>query len=1212
MSFFAGNGVQPPVNRVLEHNASDRDNDQTMASLAQGTSAMSLYLSERTAIGNTSTSVVEDEVEGFWLDSPDQLQHLNRSTYGNTTIAGNARVQLGNTIHIHHNHDKGVRKKKIDVFEVLRESLQFDHMSTRLRNIADALPETCQWLASHPDFCSWLNMSAENKTSSFLWLKGKPGCGKSTLVKQVLEQLTSGNRFARTFSHFFNARSSHELDKSSLGCYRSILYQVLAAIVPWQPIKDIEANKAFEVSDPSIKLADRTRRLFLQMFFAKVKFRDIRTGGELQSQNIGDGIISFDEHARFDLQSEAWTEIELTNFLLDFFSLGNRPVIRIFIDALDEGTEDDVRRMVRILSRATGIANSQSHSLRVCFSSRHYPNITVSDCLTLFVEQQQGHSADLEKYILSELIGDSSAQMAEMRQLVSDKAGGVFMWVVLVIPMLNKAYDRGKSLLSMKALLHEIPPDLGDVFNQVLFSDMDGFEETVSLLRWVLYAKRPMKDDELYHAVQFAESKTIIGDFDDTVSNKHRLRQYINNCSRGLVEYGQAGHDASAHTNSVSTLQFIHESVRDYLLSQSYIRTTSTSAAEVLSVCFEASVCHAYLSEVCLSYFLAACKRSIRESEPTLLNYAGKNWWRHAQAGQTALGRDMINMTCNLLTCEGQALEEWQRQDPIDSSDAFHYTISVTQEKEYTTTENVSSYFDVDEKGFVSPAGPVYYAAVLGLECVFDELCLRGYGSTVRGGYWETALNAASFGGFASLSRKLLKHGADSEVQHPKFGTALNIASEFGHPEVVKSLLETNANVNAHGRWGAPLVTASLHGREAIVRQLLKHGADANVNAGYHFTALRAAADSGHTNIVRMLLEGGADPNNSAGLGRHVQSPYADFTTRSTALQRAVAREDIASATLLLAYDAEVDDCGDNKEPRPLITAILNQNELLVKVLVDGGAHLDRPDERHITPLEYACGSINLNIFKFLLDRGADTNTRFSSGTTALERASGAGDLGLVRFLLERGANPSSMGNSQTPTALTLAARNKHSEIAELLLDRGADVNSCSRLGTPLIAACVGLGDASSMVKLLLAYGAQVDMRNEHNDETALWKAANWGNVTVVVDLLQHGANPNLLGCDNEPPYTRASEENHIEVMQVLRDYGANISYKPLPAKRASLNPEEPQCPGAPIMSAYHAVGDRDTKDVRAARLRRNFALFATPWRSPRVTQPSVHVKGPW
>ena len=90
-------------------------------------------------------------------------------------------------------------------------------------------------------------------------------------------------------------------------------------------------------------------------------------------------------------------------------------------------------------------------------------------------------------------------------------------------------------------------------------------------------------------------------------------------------------------------------------------------------------------------------------------------------------------------------------------------------------------------------------------------------------------------------------------------------ASEHGHAEVLRLLLEADANKNlANGNGDTAIKLASQEGHLELVRLLLDAGADKNSANNNGYTALMAASDGGHIEVVRMLLAAGADSSHAA------------------------------------------------------------------------------------------------------------------------------------------------------------------------------------------------------------------------------------------------------------------------------------------------------------------------------------------------------------
>ena len=84
--------------------------------------------------------------------------------------------------------------------------------------------------------------------------------------------------------------------------------------------------------------------------------------------------------------------------------------------------------------------------------------------------------------------------------------------------------------------------------------------------------------------------------------------------------------------------------------------------------------------------------------------------------------------------------------------------------------------------------------------------------------------------------------------------SALHIAADRGHESIVKSLLHSNADMNARNRWNAtPLIAASYWGHAGAVEALLLAGADRRVVADNGKTAMGVARQAEHSNCQRLL-----------------------------------------------------------------------------------------------------------------------------------------------------------------------------------------------------------------------------------------------------------------------------------------------------------------------------------------------------------------------
>ena len=105
-------------------------------------------------------------------------------------------------------------------------SLGFRDIDARLHDIAAAYSGTCDWLFSTTQFQKWRDRADLPACNGVLWIKGKPGAGKSTLMKHALRHCEEVFADHLIVAHFFNARGEI-LEKTPLGMLQSIVYQLL-------------------------------------------------------------------------------------------------------------------------------------------------------------------------------------------------------------------------------------------------------------------------------------------------------------------------------------------------------------------------------------------------------------------------------------------------------------------------------------------------------------------------------------------------------------------------------------------------------------------------------------------------------------------------------------------------------------------------------------------------------------------------------------------------------------------------------------------------------------------------------------------------------------------------------------------------------------------------------------------------------------------------
>ncbi|KAK2011626.1 pfs domain-containing protein [Colletotrichum eremochloae] len=260
--------------------------------------------------------------------------------------------------------------------KMLLDSLKFSQIDKRQANIKAAHAKTCEWLTKHPYYIAWMDRQKYSQHHGFLWIRGKPGAGKSTLMKFAFSRAKKSRRKHGTLiSFFFNARGE-SLEKTTMGMYRSLLYQLLENRPDLQTLLD----------DP-----------------------DLGPMGQPVSEGSG---LALDQ-------------------LKDLFRnavrrLGQRQ-LTCFIDALDECDDNEVSDMVKCFEDLGQYAVQNDIHFYVCFSSRHYPYIDIFYGQKLVLEDQFGHEKDLQDYVRSELRAGSGPKSEQVIAEILRKASGVFM-----------------------------------------------------------------------------------------------------------------------------------------------------------------------------------------------------------------------------------------------------------------------------------------------------------------------------------------------------------------------------------------------------------------------------------------------------------------------------------------------------------------------------------------------------------------------------------------------------------------------------------------------------------------------------------------------------------------------------------------------------------------------------------------------------------------
>ncbi|KAM0457194.1 hypothetical protein ACHAPV_006834, partial [Trichoderma viride] len=467
--------------------------------------------------------------------------------------------------------------------EMMLKSLSFEQTGARHLTIKSAHAKTCKWLIKHRAYLDWLDPSKLESHHGFLWIKGKAGIGKSTLMKFALTNAQKKMKDKKVIAFYFNARGG-DLEKCTIGMYRSLLLQLLEQLPEIQSI--------------------------LYSFPSATAIR------EDYSWNIQQ-LKSLFEEAIHSIKDDA---------------------VVCFIDALDECNEDEIRDMVSFFQSVGEFTTSNDLKFLVCFSSRHYPHISKKNALHLILEGQEGHNQDISNYMHSELKIGKSKSAEDIRATVQRKSAGIFMWVILVVEILNKEYDGGR-IHKLRQRLDDIPGDLHQLFRDILTRDSYRRDELLLCIQWLLFSRQPLKPEELYFAVLSDPGPESVESWNVDEISMDDIKKFILSSSKGLAEITKS---------KTSTVQFIHESVKDFLLKEKGLKEICSDFGDHFK-----QESHERLKQCCLQYlsgefeiekiskslsgastYKANNLRQQHRDKFPFLNYALQNILYHANAAE--------------------------------------------------------------------------------------------------------------------------------------------------------------------------------------------------------------------------------------------------------------------------------------------------------------------------------------------------------------------------------------------------------------------------------------------------------------------------------------------------------------------------------------------------------------------------------------------------
>ena len=341
-------------------------------------------------------------------------------------------------------------------YSMILDQLWFRLIDDRKDSIAKKHPKTLKWAINPPsgkrtwdDLSEWLRQG-----NGIYWISGKPGSGKSTLMKYLLEhpdvqcmlKQWAGNRDLTVASFFIWNIGSVE-QNSQQGLARGLLYHVLQQNKSLIPIVLPGMWKEAQNGNIQLNLPSKSE---MDEAFRKL-------GNVTESGAYAFFIDGIDEFA------------------------GNYREGILFIKKLAENSN------IKLL-----VSSRPIHACEAAFASK--PKLALQNLTKHDIDIYITDTIRSQSYVIDKMLKEDTVS-----HLINDlkrKAEGVFLWVVLACRTLVDGFEAYDSLEELQRRVEELPVELEDLFRHILGKIPPRFlSHTAKLLR-VCWTSRQLDNKE--------------------------------------------------------------------------------------------------------------------------------------------------------------------------------------------------------------------------------------------------------------------------------------------------------------------------------------------------------------------------------------------------------------------------------------------------------------------------------------------------------------------------------------------------------------------------------------------------------------------------------------------------------------------------------------------------------------------------------------------
>ncbi|KAL7930107.1 hypothetical protein V8C35DRAFT_165853 [Trichoderma chlorosporum] len=461
---------------------------------------------------------------------------------------------------------KNLHEMKAD--DALLEQLWFENLTSREDAVPQAHANTFEWIFKDflPDTSTSIGLVNWLRTENgVFWIQGKPGSGKSTLVKFLahhpqtlshLQQWSHSESKQLVLAKFYFWNSGSALQKSQEGLLRSLLFEILRQCP--ELISTVRGDRRqFSSGSPAKGLPSASGSKLLQ------------------SSDV----------------DRDWTVAELKWIMEKIAERETSKKFCFIIDGLDEFKVGDTQSHADLLDTIKCLGSSPN--IKLCVSSRPWTIFrdAFGEKASQVMKLEDLTKGDIRRYVQDKFnthdqylkLNQSDPQYNHLIEEVVNKAQGVFLWVFLVVRDLLEGLTYNDTIKTMHRRLDVFPETLEAFFEQMLNTIPKFYRlQTSRVFQMATSVDYPLLLVTYSFLDNLEDDPSLVDteirrtcDKREVIQRQDTIRRRLDAWSKGLLEVtGVAGSEPFLNYK----VDFLHRTVRDFLQSEEIQGITNQSS----------------------------------------------------------------------------------------------------------------------------------------------------------------------------------------------------------------------------------------------------------------------------------------------------------------------------------------------------------------------------------------------------------------------------------------------------------------------------------------------------------------------------------------------------------------------------------------------------------------------------------------------------------